>query len=169
MTVVTDRPSEVAGGETARLRGRIRNMTIAIVVMAVALIGLGAWVVYDIVTESDTAVSADIETLLDDYTTAWNSHDGDAFRALVADNYVHEYAGMTSTVDDVAANIETGTVYQTVVEKIGEPIQYGDGPYIVAQANHLTSSTTQLDGISVFTIVQNGDAYMIQSHVFIGS
>lgn len=169
MTVVTDNRSEVAGGETARLRGRIRNMTIAIVVMAVALIGLGAWVIYDLVAESETTVSGEVEALLDDYTAAWNDYDGAGFLALVTDDFVHQVGNTISGADDIAANIEAGAAYETTIERMGEPIMHGDGPYFVAQVNSVTSETTQLDGISVFTIVQDGDAYKIQSHVFVGS
>jgi hypothetical protein len=170
MTTLTDRPSDVAGGETARLRRRLRAMTVTVVVLAVALIGLGAWVVYDLVAQPDTAPTAEIEALLDDYTTAWNEYDGDAFLALVTDDYVHEYAGFGSTAESVAADIESNEVFENTVEKVGDPIMIGEGPrYYVAQANRLTSvGGVRLEGISLFTIIQEGDMFKIQEHVFIG-
>ena len=51
--------SQVAGPETQRERGRIRALTVTVVVLAVALIGLGAWVVYD-----QTVATSDVPFLL---------------------------------------------------------------------------------------------------------
>lgn len=169
MTALTEKPTGVEG-ETARLRRRLRTMTTMVIVLAVALIGLGTWMVFDAVSGSDTAATSEIETLLDDYGAAWNDYDAEAFLALVTDDYVHEYAGSTSTAAETAATIETGSSYGTQVEPIGDPIVNGKGPaYFVAQADVLTSSETELSGISLFTIVEDGGVYRIQSHIFVGS
>lgn len=168
MTALTEKQGQATRDDSARLRGRLRAMTITVIVLAVALIGLGAWVIYDLVAESDTAVSGEIETLLDDYTTAWNDYDSEAFLALVTDDYTFEFADEVTGAEAQAMAISQGEFYDGQVEKVGDPIMFGDGPFYVAQANHTSSTTVDMDGISMFTIVEEGDTFLIQSHVFIG-
>ena len=170
MTALTEKPGRVTGDQSGRLQGRLRAMTITVVVLAVAVLGLGAWLIYDMVAGSDTAVSGEIETLLDDYRAAWNDYDSEAFLALVTDDYTFEFAGDVTPAEQQAVAIANSEFVNGHVEKVGESIMYGDGPnYFVAQANRTTSSQIDMDGISLFTIVQNGDVYKIQSHVFVGS
>lgn len=122
------------------------------------------------VSGSDTAVSGEIETLLEDYRAAWNDYDSEAFLALVTDDYTFEFAGDVTTAEEQAAGIANSEFINGHVEKVGAPIMFGDGPnYFVAEANRTTSSDIDMDGISLFTIVQDGDVYKIHSHVVVGS
>ena len=75
---------------------------------------------------------------------------------------------MTAASEQAVAIAESETI-QGHVEKIGDPILYGDGPFYVAQANRTTSTVVDMDGISLFTIIQEGDMFKILDHVFIGS
>ena len=170
MTALTEKPGRVTGDQSGRLMGRLRAMTITVVVLAVAVLGLGAWLIYDTVTGSDTAVSGEIETLLDDYVAAWNDYDSEAFLALVTDDYTFDGASGPTTAEQTAVAISNNEFTDVNVEEVGDPIMFGDGPnYFVARANRITSSQTNMDGISLFTIVQQGDVYKIFSHVFVGS
>lgn len=169
MTLLTEKPP-VAGSETLRLRRRLRSMSTLVIVLAVALVGLGVWATYDFITESDTAVPGEIQTLLDDYRDAWNNYDDDAFLGLVTDGYRFEFAGDVTGAQDQAVAIVASETVDGHVEKVGKTIMYGDGPsYFVAQANHTTSEGVDLDGISLFTIVKDGDVFKIHRHVFVGS
>ena len=170
MTALTEQSVRLDDQKLARLQRRLRALTTTVIVLAVALIGLGAWVIYDLVTESDTAATGEIETLLEDYQTAWNEYDGEAFLALVTDNFVHEYAGFSSDADSTAAQIESNEVFENNIETLGEPIMSGDGPtYYVAQVDVLTSQgDAELQGVSLFTIVDDADVLRIQQHVFVG-
>jgi hypothetical protein len=169
MTTVTDKLG-VVGDEALRLQRRLRVMTTMVVIFAVALIGLAAWVIRHDLGQSDTAVTGEIETLLDQYTTAWNEYDGEAFLALVTGSYVQEYAGSITSAQDVAAAIVANEASHLQVQRIGEPIMYGDGPnHYVAQANRLTYESNELDGISLFTIVEQNGVNLISRHLFIAS
>lgn len=169
MTTLSDKSAPTAGREAQRLHDRLRAMTITVVVLAVALVGLGAWVICDQASRSDTAATSDIQKLLDSYTTAWNDDDSDAFVALVTDDYRFSDGGAGAAVEQQAATISRLGGLDWNVEAIGDPVVSGDGPYYcVAQSNHTTSLMGDADGISVFTIVERDGVYLIDSHVHIG-
>jgi hypothetical protein len=89
MMAMTERQTLAPPGS---LRRRARNLTITAIVLAGALIGLTAWLVYDLSAESETAVTSEVQTLVDDYLGAWNEYDGDAFMELITGDY--SFAGM---------------------------------------------------------------------------
>jgi len=51
MSAVTDRPPPVDVAQFDRLWRRNRGLTIIVVMLAVGLLALGAWVIYDLTTE----------------------------------------------------------------------------------------------------------------------
>lgn len=159
---ITDRP---VTRRDERLPGRrARGLTITVVVLVVALLGLGAWAVYDYVGERDTAVTGEIQVLLEDYTASWNDHDGDAFLALVTSDYTFDNGVMVIPVETQARAIETASDF--TVENIGEGIMVGDGPWLVAQADHTTFGSTDQYGMSLLMVVEEGGILKIASHVW---
>ena len=68
MTALTDRPKEA--GDLKKVEGRNRFLVITVIVMAVALVGLGTWVIYD---QATTGVDGEIQQVLDDYLAAWGT------------------------------------------------------------------------------------------------
>ncbi len=169
MTTLTDRRTQESP-DLERLHARIRNLTITVIVLAIALLGLGAWMVYDYTTGSDTAVTGDIESLVDDYNAAWNNYDADAFLALVTDNYTFEGPAGTFSAEDQATGLTALRFYDWNVEMTGDRIMVGDGPsYFVVQPNQVTSTVDDYDGISVFTIVNQDGVYLISHHMFMGN
>lgn len=49
------------------MRRSNRRLGVTVVVLAIALVALGAWVMYDLASQPETAATADINTLYDDY------------------------------------------------------------------------------------------------------
>jgi hypothetical protein len=167
MTAVTERQTREP---RESLHGRVRNLTITVIVLAVALIGLAAWTIYDLASESETAISGEVQTLVDDYLGAWNDHDPDAFMGLVTDDY--SFAGMGGewvAAAQVASDIAGAEGSGWHVERVGEPIMSGDGPWFVSTAARFTGWTfgsEGVDGISQFVIVDDGGVLKIESHVY---
>jgi hypothetical protein len=167
MTTVTERQTLQP---SVTLQGRVRNLTIGVIILALALVGLAAWTVYDFVIESDTAITGEIQTVVDDYLGAWNDHDADAFMGLVTDDY--SFAGMGgpwASADVVAADIAGAEGSGWHVETVGEPIMNGDGPWFVSAASSFTGwifGTEGVDGMSQFVIVDDGGVLRVQSHVY---
>ena len=62
-------------------------------ILAVALVGLAAWVISDLAAGSDTAISSEVETLVNEYLAAWNSYNEEALLAVVTRYYVLRMTG----------------------------------------------------------------------------
>ena len=142
-----------------------------VLVLAAALVGLGAWTIVDRAATADTAVTDEIQQLLDDYHTAWNTWDGDAYRALMTEDGVHVIPGRTMSAAQQATVVEGLERVGWHVEAIGEPIMTGDGPWYVAQAHLLTADTDPEEGrqgLSTLTIVDDGGTLRISRHVYTG-
>lgn len=162
MTTLTERP--VTRPDARFPSRRARRLTITVVVLVVALLGLGTWAVYDYVGERDTAVTGDVQALLDDYTATWNDHDGDAFLELVTSDYTFDNGVQVFPAENQARIIDAATDF--TVEALGEPMMVGDGPWLVAQANHTTFGSTDQYGMSLLTVVEEGGMLKIASHVW---
>ena len=85
METIEDTDREV--GTDKETKKPSRGPTVLIVVLAVALVGLVAWMVFMMRPNSPTAAPPEIVQLMEDYTAAWNAHDADALEALVTDGY----------------------------------------------------------------------------------
>ena len=72
---------------TAKTEQRSRWPIVVIIVMAIALVGLIAWMTLAMRPNSPTAAPPEIVELMNDYTAAWNAYDADALEALVTPGY----------------------------------------------------------------------------------
>ena len=166
-TTIEAPPAETTGRADHNNRGLI----VTIVALAIALLALGAWAIYQQTAESETAGPAAVEELLDDYTAAWDNYDGEAFLALTTESYVHDN-GRTIYRQAATATLITGMLQTTKFkgEQVGDRIVTGDGPYYAAVVNQLsTYSTPSGDGISTFVIVDTDDGLKVASHIWRGS
>lgn len=172
MTVLTEKRPEYSRADLDRAESRVRRLRAWVIVLALAVVGLGVWVGYDLFTGSDTAVSGEIQALLDDYREATNAANGSAFMALVTDDFVFETPDGTLTESDQALEVVEYSSYGFNVERIGEPLMMGDGPWYVSAGHHLDATTFPADGydgISTFTIVDDDGTLKIARHSFIGN
>ncbi len=164
------RPHEPIDPHVDQHRPGNRFLFITIAVLALVLIGLGAWTIVDRSSTSETAVTADIQQLIDDYTAAWNDYDGVAFTALVTESY--GFASPYGNSDAVEEAINISTYLETTnwhATHSGDPIMVGDGPWLVAVANHITGNDFGADGedgISVITVVDNDGTLLIARHEY---
>ena len=164
------RPHEPIDQHVDQHRPGNRFLFITIAVLALALIGLGAWTIVDRSSTSETAVTADIQQLIDDYGAAWNNYDGAAFTALVTDGYrfVSPYGNNDAVeeADNISNYLESVNWHTT---QLGDPVMIGDGPWLVAVPNHLTASdfgADGQDGMSLFTVVDNDGTLLIARHEY---
>ena len=153
-----------------------RALIVAVIVLAAVALALGAWVVYDPTSSPETAVTGEIQTLVDGYLATWNSHDGGAFLDLVTADYVlHMTSGSVSITQqaeeayEMLKGLERRDWSETV---IGEPIMTGYGPWFVSLVEHFTGSgygPEGADGVSTFTIVDDGGTLKVARHTYVGN
>lgn len=151
-----------------------RWLIAAVVVLSVALIAMGAWVISDLTATSENAVPADISEMLDDYTAAWNTGDGEAFTSFILESgYEHTANGVSITAVAAARNIESFWGPDGIhVAQIGEPVLLGDGntKYVV-QSNRIftVGNPDGFVGFSVIKVTDRGDnGWVVTDHTFIG-
>ena len=151
-----------------------RSLITTIVVLVIALLALGAWVVYDAASEPEAATPEALQTLLDDYMAAWNAHDADAFMALTTEDF--------TMVDGAEVKLRTNMasllrgVAQLVnfrVTRLGEPGIVGSGPYYVADQEQVQKESAggvlaSERGVSLLTIVETEAGLRVAEHVWIG-
>jgi hypothetical protein len=147
-----------------------RALKAIVIVLTLALVGLGAWVIIDRNSTSDTAVSDDVAQVWDDYSEAWSNYDGDAFLELTTDDYTFVTEDGTNSAASQATVINRLGSYDWNVTMIGEPVMAGDGPWYVAQVNRVDDNTMTepVEGISVLTIVDDGGVLRVANHTFFG-
>jgi hypothetical protein len=182
MISVTERPPEISEGQ----RVRVRPWIIAVMVLGVAVVCLGAWVLYEQTTSSDTsgtAVTAEIDQLIDDYLRAWEEDDEAVIRAAVTQAFViNEYIyvqgrsvtnpdrvfldeHITGDVDGVVAE---GFQFEWRNEQVGEAIITGDGPWFVSFEEHWNLGSFAYEGMANYTIVDDGGVLKIANHYWAG-
>ncbi len=143
-------------------------MAVAIA-LAVALVGLSAWVIIDRTSTPETALSDDVAQVWDDYQDAWNDYDGDAFLQLVTPDYTFVTEQGTTDGPDQATEIDNLGLFGWNVTPIGERIMAGDGPWYVTQMNRVEmAGPTTVEGLTVLTIVEDGGVLRVQNHTFFG-
>lgn len=150
--------------ETARRSNRW--LVAAVVVLALLVVGLGAWVVYDQVSRPATAATDEITALMADYAAAYTQGDSEMFFAVTADGYRFESVGEFARDRTAqAAIIQTGVQ----VEWVGDPMMMGDGPkYYVVTTEELTFNDTVYPGVSAFLIVETDQGLKILEHTHYG-
>jgi hypothetical protein len=165
--------------------GNNRWLVVTIVALAVGLVALGAWVLYDQAAEPEMAAPAAVRELMDDYHAAWNNYDGDAFLAAVTENYSFDN-GITTYGRSYVSSMISGMnkASNVKLERIGDLVVIGDGAtvapwagivaYYVATVNRtdrVESGGDVVDGagISTFVVVDTGDGLKIGEHHFVGN
>ena len=176
MTTLTDREEKtttatgVGPGRTGHPDRGNRTLKAIVIALTVALVGLGAWVIIDRSSTSDTALSDDVAQVWNDYSDAWNNYDGDAFLALVTPDYTFVNGQSTTNAESQARSIENASTVDWHATMVGEPTMVGDGPWYVSQAGQveMTSLPEPIEGISVLTIVDVGGELKVANHTFYG-
>lgn len=165
MATITEPPP------TKELETTKRNnhwLIVAVVILAAALLGLGAWVIYDQSSGSETAANSEISALYDDYVTAYANSDPDAFTEVTTTNYTFESLGATRTQVEQALTVATTSAME--VHRVGDLVVTGDGPeYYVAVAERVMLGDVEYVGVSAFRMIETEDGLKISEHDWVGS
>ncbi len=170
MTTMIDSKETVSAPRFETVERRTRGLGLAVVILTILVVALGAWIIYDFSQGAATAPSAEMSQLVDDYTTVWNDYDGEAFLALTTAGYTFTRAGgQEFNRADQALQLEsTYPQFEWQVENMGESIVVGDGPWYVSTPVHTTTNIREADGISILTLVDVDGVLLVTSHKVIG-
>ena len=136
------------------------------------------------VTGSGTAVSPELDQLLEDYIAAFNDYDVEAFQALVTEGYMayrtefdSHYAvssgiAETSPIEWVIAGLKG--FYPNLkfyAERRGQAIMSGDGPWLVSQVIFEKYNDPKypngIEGISTLTVVDEDGMLKVARDIFV--
>lgn len=164
-------------------QNRHQKFVILLFVMLLAFHGLGACATTSATQSNQTTIPPKLEQVIEDYISAYNKYDTEALQAVITDGYML-YEGDSYSTRNVSNSICNGFDAEEMFryvegtnkrreyqfELIGEPIVTGDGPWIVSQVIHVSSTDypNGISGISTFTIVDEGGNFKVSRDVFIG-
>jgi hypothetical protein len=139
--------------------------------MAALLLAVGAagwWLGSSADDGADTAASAEIEQLIDDFSTAQGLDSGElpdpeALFALFTDDYLHRSFSYTQVGDQLVTRDNTFTAIDEAertsiweAERVGELLVAGDGPWVVAHVNTALGPIVSVEGINIFVVIDEG-------------
>lgn len=165
MTSVTDRPRQEPP-EVAEVKKRNRFLTVTLVVVAVALIGLGAWVVFD-GDSAEVTPPAEVLEVIANFEEAISTDDVELLESTLAEDFTWPYAwypvgGSRTFLEGELSRAETvhrTTVNDRWVEWIRSPIgdltTIGEGPWHVSMPTRWDLQGGAWEGITIYTVVED--------------
>ncbi len=149
--------------ETARRNNRW--LVAAVIVLALLLAALGAWVLYDLASEPETAATEEVQAVLDDYMAAYVDGDVEAFKALTTDNYRFESTGNYAVDRNYQGGIAVEPGFQ--IERVGNLRMAGDGPmYYVVATEQATLDDTVYPGVSAYVVLETDEGLRVLEHTW---
>lgn len=145
-----------------------RRLVVAVVLLAVALVALGAWVMYDIASAPETAATNEITAVYDDYAASWVEQDSEAFLGVTTEDYFQTSFGTIMTRSERANGLRQPGLSE--IERIGDLMVMRDGTnYFVAAAERITFMNVEYVGVSVYRVVETDTGLKIAEHGWIGN
>lgn len=152
-----------------------------VVIVALVVGGAVGWLLRGSGGESNSAAPDEAGELIADYIAAWENKDGEAFRAIVTDDFEdHEYRyerlGTSfniktiheEDVDVTASDVET-TRWAFQIEHVGEQIVVGDDPWYLSVRETWTTPQWVADGTATYVLVTDDDgALKIAGYYWVG-
>lgn len=173
METIEDTGREV--GTDKETRKPNRGPTILIVVLAVAVVGLVAWMVFMMRPNSPTAAPPEIVQLMEDYNAAWNAHDADALEALVTQGYRiygPESAGFDHDMESVRTYLMPLLVdWDWQVSAIGPLYAVNTSGFtwaVTGEGSTITRNGIDREQNAVWTVVAPNGTYLVSEHYMVG-
>ena len=158
---------------STKLEQQVKTLRWVVVMLAIVVVALGVWIVFDFSQEAALSPNAEISQLVEDYTAAWNEYDGDAFLATTREGYV--FTSNISGVFDRDAQFEViradlpATAWS--VKMLEDPTVVGLGPwyYVSFPVETETILQGERQGMTILTVYEadDGNFYVID-HLYAG-
>jgi flagellar basal body-associated protein FliL len=169
METIEDTTASTAAEPSAPSRWPI----VLIVLLAIAIVGLIAWMTFTMRPNSPNAAPPEIVQLMEDYTAAWNAHDADALEGLVTDSYrIHSSSDFDHDMESVRS-------YLFPLFDSWDWQVTNDGPYYAVTNGGYTWYVSSEGGVvnrsgadhvqgGLWTVVELDGAFRVAEHFFMG-
>jgi len=192
MTSTTQRPQRHTDEEFDREHRKGNGLIITVVVLAIALLALGGWVIYQAANSSDSTdagadvggtavVPAEVDAAIDTYIAAWENPSGDAFLAAVTDDFIiNEYIYFQypdgvrlqdiQSYDDreYVAQAAFDPFFPWIVERGDMVSLVGDGPWYVSFPETWQIESNVMDGMATYMLIDVDGTVLIKNHYWVG-
>jgi flagellar basal body-associated protein FliL len=148
---------------------------VVIVVMAIALVGLIAWMTLAMRPNSPTAASPEIVELMNEYTVAFNAYDADALEGLVTSGY-----RLHSSGDSFDRDLESVRSLLPTLESWGWRVT-NEGPYyalesapdsgtwyVSSEGAAIYRNSTDHPQNGLWTVVESDGRILVSEHFTMG-
>lgn len=171
MSTAIDTPTvDNSHDETRRAN---RWLIAAVVVLAVAVVVLGAWVINDLTATSESEPPAEVRALVEGFQDAWNSYDGEAIGAYVSEpQFLHVYGTLEYDLSRTRNLVNGGVAYGTKVGVLGDYVfvESGSRSYVVVPGSIKTANAPEGGtGVVIYTVAVRDGEWKIINHEYIGS
>lgn len=162
-------------GANTELAQRTRIPIWLTAVLAVVVVALGAWIVYDAVTEP--APPSDVEAAIEDFLAAYADQDETAMRDAATNDFtlLYDVYGLDPQNSDQVTRIETisddldgvigiGFKFGWDNEITGDSIATGEEPWIVSQPEAWYLGSRVYEGMATYVVVDEGGDKKVLSY-----
>ena len=150
------------------LKKRDRRLAWLAGILAVAVVGLGIWLIAEVTSSDGASMPSEVEAAIDAYSTAWETSDGAAFLSATTPDYTFTNNGTEWGRDFQATTVGRPGYFHA--ESLDRTVS-GDGPYYVGTAEQiqLSSGDTRLyAGHSTLTVTQIDGVWKVSQHTWVG-
>ena len=173
METIKDTDRDV--GTTKETTKSSRWPTIVMAVLAVAVVGLVAWMIFAMRPNSPNAAPPEIAQLMENYNAAWNARDADAIEGLVTSDY-RVYDPSTGEFDHDMESVRTYLMplFAELGWQASSPeVFYAAGAkgntwYVSGEGSTITRAGGEYPHNGMWTVVEIGDDFLVSEHYILG-
>ena len=174
METIEDNDRDI--GTTKETTKSSRWPTIVMAVLAVAVVGLVAWMIFAMRPNSPNAAPPEIAQLMEDYAAAWNAHDADAIEGLVTSGYRisnpsdpafdHDMESVRTYLMPLFAGWDWQASSPEVWYAVGSDA--GNWWYVSGEGSTITRNGGEYPHTGMWTVVEIGDEFLVNEHFVVG-
>ena len=178
MATTIERPAPVGDHHEAGERAQKHNRNLKVALAVLAIIALGVGIALVATTSGDGSdVPSEIQEVLDEFERATEEVDIEGLTASVTDDYsfnqIYYRVGETEPEYTRAGDIGSAqsrfvTTQEFLIQRVGDPVVEGEGPWIVTVEENFSDKFTLFEGIGTYTVVDEGGVTKIATYEWSG-
>lgn len=162
---------------TTEPRAPSRWPIVLIVLLAIAVVGLIAWMTLSMRPNSPTAAPPEVVELMEGYTAAFNAHDADALEEFVTSGYLIHSTMFDYDVDGLRQSlmaqfdawgwkVTNDGPYYAIASRVDDELT--NTLYVTSEGGVVTREGADHGQQGVFRVVRVNGEYLVAEHYFMG-